>query len=76
MFHTVDRCRELLTGSGIQIRREIAADGLSELLQETVNHMDEESYRQYLRYHFYLSEKPECLGISNHLLFVGQKGDC
>lgn len=76
VFHTVDRCRELLTGSGIEICREVAADGLSELLQEMINRMDEESYRQYLRYHFYLSEKKECLGMSNHLLFVGQKGGC
>lgn len=76
VFHTVDRCRQLLNRSGITICREIAADGLSELMQEMINSMDEESYRQYLRYHFYLSEKPECLGMSNHLLFVGQKGIC
>ena len=29
-------------------------------------------YTQYLRYHFYTCEKPEHLGASNHLLFVGQ----
>ena len=28
-------------------------------------------YQQYLRYHFYICEKPEFLGMSNHLLFVG-----
>lgn len=72
VFHTVERCRELLTGSGIEIRREIAADGLSELLQTMINDMDNASYEQYLRYHFYLSEKKECLGMSNHLLFVGR----
>lgn len=73
VFHTVDRCRELLRRNGVQICREIAADGVSELMRELVNGLDEESYAQYLRYHFYLSEKPECLGMSNHLLFVGQK---
>jgi len=31
-----------------------------------------ESYQQYLRYHFYLCEKQECLGMSNHLLFIGR----
>ena len=73
VFHTVERCRALLTQNGIQICREIASDGVSELLQGLINDMDEESYRQYLCYHFYLSEKPECLGMSNHLLFVGEK---
>lgn len=36
--------------------------------------MDEENYAQYFRYHFYICEKPEFLGMTNHLLIVGQKG--
>lgn len=30
-------------------------------------------YEQYLRYHFFICEKPEFLGMTNHLLFVGEK---
>ena len=41
-------------------------------IQEKINAMDEASYAQYLRYHFYTCEKPEHLGASNHLLFVGK----
>lgn len=73
VFHTPDHCRELLRKAGIQICHEVASDGASELLQDLVNGLDEASYRQYLRYHFYICEKPEFLGMSNHLLFVGQK---
>ena len=73
VFHTVDHCRELLGKAGIQIIHEVASDGASELLQDLVNSLDEASYQQYLRYHFYICEKPEFLGMSNHLLFVGQK---
>lgn len=73
VFHTVDHCRELLGKAGIQICHEVASDGASELLQELVNGLDAASYRQYLRYHFYICEKPEFLGMSNHLLFVGEK---
>lgn len=73
VFHTLDKCRDLLTRSGIDIIHEVASDGVSELLKDLVNAMDEESYRQYLRYHYYICEKPECLGMSNHLLFVGRK---
>ena len=72
VFHTLDRCRELLQKSGIHICKEVAADGLSELLKDLINTMDDETYRQYLRYHRYICEKPECLGMSNHLLFVGE----
>ena len=71
VFHTVDRCRELLTKAGIRICHEIASDGASELLQELVNGLSREAYEQYLRYHFYICEKPEFLGMSNHLLFIG-----
>ena len=73
VFHTPDRCRELLGKAGIQISHEVASDGASELLQDLVNDLDEASYQQYLRYHFYICEKPEFLGMSNHLLFVGEK---
>ena len=73
VFHTPDHCRELLGKAGIRICHEVASDGASELLQDLVNDMDEASYQQYLRYHFYICEKPEFLGMSNHLLFVGEK---
>ena len=74
VFHTVPRCRELLAKAGIRVCHEVAADGASELLGELVNGLDEASYQQYLRYHFYICEKPEFLGMSNHLLFVGEPG--
>lgn len=72
VFFTVDRCREMLRAGGVRILREVASDGVSELLAEKINAMDEESYSQYLRYHYYICEKPELLGMTNHLLFVGE----
>ena len=51
----------------------MASDGASELLAMKINEMEEEDYAQYLRYHFYICEKPEMIGMSNHLLFVGDK---
>ena len=38
---------------------------------ESVGFSDED-YAQYLRYHFYICEKAELLGMTNHLLFVGE----
>lgn len=73
VFHTVDDCRKLLYDSNLEIVAEVAADGLSELFADKINNMDEESYRQWLNYHFYICEKPEFLGASNHLLFVAKK---
>lgn len=73
VFHTVDACRRVLKEAGIRILHEVAADGASELLQNQINAMNEENYAQYLRYHAYICEKPELLGMSNHLLFIGEK---
>jgi len=75
VFHTVDDCRKLLRASNLNITSEIAADGLSELFADKINNMDDESYTQWLNYHFYCCEKPEFLGASNHLLFVAEKNE-
>ena len=73
VFHTVEAARNLLHKSNINILHEVASDGASELLAVKINEMSEEDYAQYLRYHFYICEKPEMIGMSNHLLFVGEK---
>jgi len=73
VFFTVSDARDELVNTGIKLLHEIAVDGVSELLEEKINQLDDAGYAQYLRYHFYCCEKPEMLGRSNHLLFVGQK---
>ncbi|WIV11455.1 class I SAM-dependent methyltransferase [Proteiniborus sp. MB09-C3] len=73
VFHTVEDCRSLLKGSNLRISAEVAADGLSELLADKINNMNDENYRQWLNYHYYCCEKPEFLGASNHLLFITEK---
>lgn len=73
VFHTVEECRNMLGTGGISILHEVASDGASELLADQINALNEANYAQYLRYHSYICEKPEFLGMSNHLLFVGEK---
>lgn len=75
VFYTVDQCREMLSAAKVRLLHTVAADGASELLEDRINEMDEENYAQYLRYHFYICEKPEFLGMTNHLLCVGEKED-
>ncbi len=73
VFFTVDECRKMLRDGGISINEEIASDGMSELLAEKINSFDDYSYNQYLKHHFNCCQKPELLGSSNHLLFIGTK---
>ncbi len=70
VFDTLSSARELINGCGLTIEKEIASDGMNELLQDKVNALSDAAYRQWLKYHFYICEKPEFLGASNHLLFV------
>lgn len=72
VFHTVDAARRLLSDGCVRILHEVASDGASELMAARINEMSGEDYAQYLRYHFYICEKPELLGMTNHLLFVGE----
>ncbi len=73
VFFTVSQCREMLQKGGVTLLREVAADGMSEMLADKINALDDQSYSQYLKFHFYCCEKPELLGYSNHLLFVCKK---
>lgn len=75
VFHTVAAARKVLTDGGIHILHEVASDGASELLAERINEMPDDDYAQYLRYHFYICEKPELLGMTNHLLFIGENNN-
>ena len=70
VFHTVDAARRLLADGGIRVIHEVASDGASELMAERINAMSEEDYAQYLRYHYYICEKPEMLCTYNLYLYA------
>lgn len=73
VFHTVDESRRLLEDCGIRLLHAVAVDGPSELMAEKINRMSDAEYEQYLRYIAMICEKPELLGMSNHLLYIGKK---
>ncbi|MCI8530253.1 MAG: class I SAM-dependent methyltransferase [Lachnospiraceae bacterium] len=73
VFFNLSQCREMLTGNKLDIIHQIASDGMSELLQNRINALDDEGYLQYLKLHLFYCEKPEHLGKTNHFLFVVKK---
>lgn len=73
VFFTPPECRAMLENEGIDILHAVASDGPSELMEDRINAMTEEEYRQYLKWHDMTCEKPEMLGMTNHLLYVGKK---
>ena len=63
IFTSVSSARTIITKCGLNIHKEIASDGLSELLADKINKMDHKSYELWLNYHFYTCEKPEFSGF-------------
>ena len=72
-FTTEDKI-ELVQGNAVDLSRYEDKSFDIVLLFGPLYHLGkDEDYEQYLRYHFYICEKPELLGMTNHLLFVGEK---
>jgi ubiquinone/menaquinone biosynthesis C-methylase UbiE len=71
-FMTVGQMRQLMKKSGLEKVTHFAADGLSELLGDKINTMSEEQFREWMNFHLYTCEKTECLGYSNHIVFVAK----
>lgn len=51
----------------------VAADGCASLLREAIDAMDDEAFQLYLRYHFFLCERADFCGMTNHALDIFQK---
>jgi hypothetical protein len=71
-FMTVGQMRRLMKNNGLEKVAHFAADGLSELLEDKINAMSDEQFKEWLNFHFYTCEKPECLGFSNHIVYVAR----
>lgn len=51
----------------------VGTDMATNYMRECVDSMDEEMFRQYLDYHFYICERSDMVGASNHILDVFRK---
>jgi ubiquinone/menaquinone biosynthesis C-methylase UbiE len=71
-FMTVGQMRQLMKKSGLEKVSHFAADGLSELLGDKINAMSQEQFREWLKFHFHTCDKSECLGYSNHIVYVAK----
>jgi len=71
-FMTVVQMCRLMKNNGLLKVAHFAADGLSELMEDRINSMSDEQFQEWLNFHFYTCEKPECLGFSNHIVYVAR----
>lgn len=51
----------------------VASDGYSELLQETIDNMDDDTFNLYLKFHFAICERADMVGATSHSLDIFKK---
>lgn len=51
----------------------VGTDMATNYMRDTVDTMDDEMFELYLRYHFAICERPDCVGTSHHILDVFRK---
>lgn len=51
----------------------VGTDMATNYMRETIDHMDEELFELYLRYHFAICERSDMVGASHHILDIHRK---
>ena len=51
----------------------VGTDMATNYMRDVIDGMDEELFGMYLRYHFVICERPDCVGVSHHILDVHRK---
>lgn len=51
----------------------IGTDMAANYMRDTVDNMDEETFNTFLKYHFYICERQDMVGVSNHFLDILEK---
>jgi len=51
----------------------VGTDMATNYMRATIDEMDDELFAMYLRYHFAICERPDCVGVSHHILDVHKK---
>ncbi len=51
----------------------VGTDMFTRYISECVDDMDDETFERYLKYHFTICERADCVGVSNHSLDIFRK---
>ncbi len=64
---------ELMSEMPIRRLHYVASDGCSLLLRDSIDKMDDETFKLYLKYHFATCEREDLLGVTSHALDIFRK---
>lgn len=64
---------ELISRFDVERLHYLGTDMATNFMKETVDAMDDEMFELYLKYHFYICERPDMVGATHHILDVFRK---
>lgn len=64
---------DLMAGFSVSRLHYVASDGCALFMREAVDHMDDEMFGLYLKYHFATCEREDLLGVTSHALDIFKK---
>lgn len=64
---------ELMSSLPVDRLHYVASDGCALLLRDSIDKMDDETFKLYLKYHFATCEREDLLGITSHALDIFRK---
>ena len=66
----IDRLNARLDAKRLRL---VGSDMSAEFLKDTIDHMDDETFEIYMRYHFTVCERSDLIGAGNHALDILRK---
>lgn len=69
----IDEVERELNKETISIEDYIATDGPARLIADTINNMDEDTYKHYVNYHLSVCNRKDLIGYSGHILAIAKK---
>lgn len=75
VFNTfyIEDFKKLFAETNTKYITNVAADGISYIMQEWLEQLSEQDYEAFLKWHFVTCERPEQQGYSSHLLYICKK---
>ena len=64
---------ELKKLSGLKRLKILSQDGITDYIRKDINNMQEDIFKEYIKYHLSICERKELLGISSHVLDILKK---
>lgn len=73
--HYISGFNKLMSNYNVEYITTVATDGLSSILSDYVNDLTDEEFKVWLDYHYSTCERSDLQGYSNHMLYIGKKGE-